>query len=53
MASAAHLQALSARHSELDQKIAAEMSRPHPDSVHVAELKRQKLRLKDEIRQER
>lgn len=52
MASAAHLHALNARHSELDQMIAAEMSRPHPDSVHIAELKRKKLRLKDEIRHE-
>ncbi len=53
MASAAHLEALYTRHSELDGKIEAERSRPHPDSIRIAELKRKKLRLKDEIRNEK
>lgn len=52
MARAAHLEALNTRHSEIDAKLSTEMNRPNPDSIRIAELKRQKLRLKDEIRRE-
>jgi hypothetical protein len=45
----AHLEALSARHAVIDGKIANEMMRPMPDSTAIAELKRQKLKLKEEI----
>ena len=45
----AHLDMLHARHAQLDGRIAAEMSRPLPDSTLLAELKRQKLKLKEEI----
>ena len=45
----AHLDMLHTRHAQLDGRIAAEMSRPLPDSTLLAELKRQKLKLKEEI----
>lgn len=45
----AHLSALSAKHSLIDQKIAAEIRRPLPDQSLLATLKKQKLRLKEEI----
>ncbi|WP_448664276.1 YdcH family protein [Sphingomonas sp. CJ20] len=45
----AHLSALTAKHSNLDQRIAAESQRPLPDQVVLAELKKQKLRVKEEL----
>ena len=39
------------RHAQLDREISAEMQRPMPDSTRIAGLKRQKLRLKDELYQ--
>lgn len=42
-----HRQALAAKHQGLDQQLAAELRRPHPDSNLVAMLKKQKLRLKE------
>ena len=44
-----HISELSQRHRALDLKIEKEQSRPLIDDVKVAELKRQKLKLKDEI----
>ena len=44
-----HLSALSAKHNVLDQRIAAETQRPLPDQVILAGLKKQKLRIKEEI----
>ena len=49
MAAEAHLEELSEKHRVLDQAIAAEMSRPYADDMKVQELKREKLKLKDEI----
>lgn len=49
MALDAHLEELSERHRALDRKIEEEMARPTADDLKIAELKRQKLRLKDEI----
>lgn len=40
---------LDARHRDLDVAIQREMTRPGADPVRVSELKRQKLRLKEEI----
>ena len=37
------------RHAELDRQLEDEQSRPMPDSAVIAELKRQKLALKDQI----
>jgi hypothetical protein len=45
----AHLSSLSARHARLDANLAAELRRPMPDAATVARLKREKLRLKDEV----
>ncbi|WP_448581438.1 YdcH family protein [Thermaurantiacus sp.] len=45
----AHLEALSSRHRLIDGEIASEMRRPVPDSARLRRLKREKLRLKDEI----
>lgn len=46
---ASHLSALKSRHAELEDRLSREFSRPAPDDRAIAELKRQKLRLKDEI----
>ena len=40
---------LKAKHADLERAIAEEESRPLPDSLAIAGLKRQKLRIKDEI----
>ena len=49
MGAEAHLQELNEKHRNLDQAIEAEMSRPYADDLKVQELKREKLKLKDEI----
>jgi hypothetical protein len=45
----AHLSALEAKHATLDERIAAESHRPMPDALAIADLKKQKLRLKEEM----
>lgn len=45
----AHVQALEAKHATLDQRIHDESLRPMPDNAVIADLKKQKLRLKEEI----
>ncbi|TCP37118.1 YdcH family protein [Sphingomonas sp. BK235] len=45
----AHLSALEAKHATLEQRIASESQRPAPDTIVIAGLKKQKLRLKEEI----
>lgn len=45
----AHLSALEAKHAVLDQRIHAEAHRPQPDTGLIATLKKQKLRVKDEM----
>jgi len=49
MALDAHLVELSERHRALDRKIIEEQGRPTADELKIADLKRQKLRLKDEM----
>lgn len=49
MALDAHLVELTDKHHALDEKLEAELSRPMADTLKIAELKKQKLRLKDEI----
>ena len=49
MSVAEHVEALRAKHTALKQAIAEEFGRPHPDDLRVSELKREKLRIKDEI----
>lgn len=41
--------ALEAQHAELDDALSAETARPMPDAVVVADLKKRKLRIKDEL----
>lgn len=45
----AHIQSLSQKHAALEESIAEEMKRPLPDEGRIAALKRQKLRLKEEL----
>jgi hypothetical protein len=44
-----HISALEAKHATLDQRISRESQRPMPDALVLADLKKQKLRLKEEI----
>ncbi len=43
------IEALSARHQNLEARISAEDHRPLPDSDELTRLKAEKLRLKDEM----
>ena len=49
MALDAHIRELDSRHQTLEKAIREESLRPIADSVKLKELKRQKLKLKDEI----
>jgi hypothetical protein len=49
MATNAHLDTLAQRHQELESEIANELKHPSFDEFRVTELKRLKLRIKDEI----
>lgn len=44
-----HQTALETKHAVLDQRITDETHRPMPDATVLAGLKKQKLRLKEEI----
>lgn len=44
-----HHTALETKHAVLDQQIAAEAGRPIPDTIVIADLKKRKLRLKEEL----
>lgn len=46
-----HLDSLKAKHLDLEHLIEQEEARPRPDEDKIHELKRQKLRIKDEIAQ--
>jgi len=45
----AHFSALEAKHAGLERKIADESQRPVPDTATLAALKKQKLKLKEEM----
>ncbi|HKX90320.1 MAG TPA: DUF465 domain-containing protein, partial [Sphingopyxis sp.] len=47
--STSHLSTLKSRHADLDAKIANEERRPAPDTGVLAQLKKQKLKLKEEM----
>jgi len=49
MAIEARIRELGARHGELERAIQDEMSRPAADGTRLTELKRRKLRLKEEM----
>jgi hypothetical protein len=44
-----HIDSLKAKHADLERKIEAEEQRPMPDTVAVHSLKKEKLKIKDEI----
>ncbi len=49
MATQAQMNTLARRHQELDAEISAERKHPAFDEMRVVDLKRQKLRVKDQI----
>jgi hypothetical protein len=49
MALQGHIQELSEKHQKIEELIEAEMAHPDWDEARVAALKKEKLRLKDEI----
>lgn len=49
MSQDARIRALNEKHANLEQIISSETCRPSPDTLRIAELKRQKLRIKEEI----
>ena len=49
MAQNERISALETQHASLEAKIEEELGRPHPDDVVIGSLKKQKLRIKDEI----
>jgi len=49
MAMEGHIQELNEKHHKLEQLIEAEMAHPDWDEVRVAALKKEKLRIKDEL----
>lgn len=44
-----HIWRLRNRRRRLEQKLREELKRPRPDALAIQELKRQKLRLRDEL----
>ena len=44
-----HIAALETKHAQLDQKIRQEAQRPRPDQGVLNQLKKRKLRIKEEI----
>lgn len=44
-----HANALENKHAALEAKIDSEKHRPHPDDTVLAQLKREKLRIKDDL----
>ncbi|WP_367119612.1 YdcH family protein [Ponticaulis sp.] len=44
-----HLQELSARHKKIDDALQEESKRPSSDSLKMSRMKREKLKLKEEI----
>ncbi len=49
MALSAHLQELTNKHENLDRTIQKEFKRPAPDTLKLSQLKKEKLRIKEQI----
>jgi hypothetical protein len=49
MATEARIRQLDARHEKLDHKIEQELKHPSSDTLQIAALKKEKLRLKEQI----
>jgi hypothetical protein len=45
----AHFSALETKHTSLEGRIAEESRRPNPNTAILAQLKKEKLRIKDEM----
>lgn len=46
---ASHANALHTKHAGLEAKLHAEMTRPVPDAVMIQQIKKEKLRIKEEL----
>jgi hypothetical protein len=46
-----HISALHAKHAGLDERLKVETARPMPDAYVIAQLKKQKLAIKEELRE--
>ena len=44
-----HVAALQARHEGLEERLREELSRPAPDSTMIQVIKKQKLKIKEEL----
>ncbi|MCP5396340.1 MAG: YdcH family protein [Sphingomonadaceae bacterium] len=44
-----HVSALQTKHAGIEAQIREEMNRPSPDTATIQELKRRKLRIKEEL----
>jgi hypothetical protein len=49
MTTEVRIDSLTQKHASLERAIEEENQRPHPDDFRLTELKREKLRIKDEI----
>lgn len=49
MGLSSHIQELADKHHRLDEQIHEELLRPAPDDLMISELKKRKLRIKEEI----
>ena len=49
MSMSAHIQELRRKHASLSEAVEMEQRKPGADGLHLAELKKQKLKLKEEI----
>ena len=49
MALDSRIDSLKSRHSELETIIAVESARPYPDETEIHALKKEKLKIKDEL----
>ena len=45
----AHYESLNSKHDTLEHAISDELQRPKPDTIHLSQLKKAKLRLKEEM----
>lgn len=46
-----HVTALQSKHANLEARLRDEMNRPAPDEAAIQQIKRQKLRIKEELAQ--
>jgi hypothetical protein len=44
-----HVDALQTKHAGLDARLRAELARPAPDAAMIQDIKKQKLKIKEEI----